>query len=153
MDQILQLFQDSAFVNFATFAMSLVAFIFSIITFLSGKSMNSRLLEIEENRDLQDATESKTAALRATESGTRREPSIRIENTGTGTARNINIEFDGKSMDAHAVHFMSPAPAVIGPMSETQIRYIATDQTHPPRTIKITWVDETGLTREYETTL
>ena len=153
MDQILELFRDSAFVNFATFAISLVAFIFSIIAFLSGKSMNTRLLEIEENRDLQDATESKTAALRASKSGTRQDPSIRLENTGTGTARSITIEFDGKSMDAHPVHFMSPAPDVVGPRSETRIRYLATDQTHPPRTITITWVDETGLTRDYETTL
>ena len=153
MDIILDLFRDSGFVNFVTFGLSAVAILLSLMSYLGGKGINKRLLEIEEKRDAKDVSESKTASIRASKGGTKREPTIVIQNTGSGTARNIQLKFDGQAMADHPIYFMSTAPEVLGPDSATELRFVASDQTPAPRIIRICWSDDTGEHGEYESTL
>ena len=156
MNAILDLFRDSAFVNIATLAMSIVAILLSVLSYVSGRRTNQKLVEIEQNRDSRDIEDSKTASLVARlEHGTNGDyqSTILIENKGEGAAREIELNIDGGTLVAHTAHFMSPAPKILGPMSTTRLSFITTDGDPNPRNIKITWKDDTGGERDYESTL
>lgn len=117
--------------------------------------MQKRITQIEEAREQDRAIQSRKANLKAELRKVERNSyRLVINNSGQGTARNVEAKLDGKPILEHpAIASSQQEIKLIGPCSEiSYITGIALDCS-PPFKFKVTWEDDSGVPGEYETTL
>ena len=163
MESFLEWFAQPGASDFAQWTISLLALILSGVGIFMGvlnnrreRSIQGRLLAIEEERREHQRTEAKRARLRSymqksTQPGTYH---IVIRNEGEAVARNLQVILDDKPILEHpAIPHGVAEPRRIGPKSE--IKYLAAidGDCSPPFDLLVRWKDESGEDGEYETTL
>lgn len=124
----------------------------------TGKQSNDlqrRLVQIEQSREHAQIKQSLQAVLRA---GLRNYgPESRrlfIRNSGQGTARNVKVTLDGKSIPEHpAVARDKQEASLIGPDSEISYLLPLTYDRLPPIKFSVTWDDDSGEPGQYNTIL
>ena len=119
------------------------------------RTIQTRLLAIEEERQTHQRTEARRARLRAfLQKSGRHDYHIVIRNEGEAVARDVQTTLDGKPLLEHPVIPNGEQEArKIGPNSE--VKYIAAVSFNcaPPFDIAVQWEDESGEAGTYETTL
>ena len=105
-----------------------------------------RLVEIEEQREVERISQAKRAILR---------PSLRktdkasyrlcIVNEGMAEARDVRVQLDGQPLDTHCTAVgRDTIPAIIGPNSMVSCLLAIHMQCAPPFDIEISWEDDSG---------
>lgn len=104
MTEIIQWFGDSANAAFATFVVSVAAFVFSVIALFKTKRADKRLLEIEEERESdRKRTASRAQLIAYVEESGKNSFRLVIENTGESEARDIELQLDGMAFEDHQI--------------------------------------------------
>jgi hypothetical protein len=148
--------------DLAQWSISMFALILSGIGIFIGivnsrreRTIQGRLLRIEEERQAHQRSEATRAKLSAYLQKTGRSNfHIVIRNDGESLARDVIITVDGKPLLKHPViPYGTQAVTKIGPHSE--IKYIAAVHSGcaPPFEIAMQWEDESGVGGKYETAL
>ena len=152
------MFRDSGYAAFTTFALSAVAIALSVMSLISSRRSNRRLIQIEEARDNAARRSSKSAILRGhlvreSNSNGRSATVLVVDNTGDGTARNIAMLLDGEPAADHRAFLRENDFEVLGPRSTKRCQLAITSHSPSPTQIQISWTDGTGESKTYESTL
>lgn len=117
--------------------------------------LQKRLVELEEERELDRKKAASKAQLRATlENYGQHNYRLVIENIGNCEARNIVLQMDGKLFADHPAAMENEGPIrSIGPHTRVTKLLAITMGCAPPFELDITWEDDSGEPRHYRTTL
>lgn len=153
-------FRDSGYAALTTFVMSLLALVVATASWVSSGRSNRRIIKIEEERDKERRTESKMARLIAQ---IVREPSqtsktphhyLEISNAGDSAASDIRVLLDGKPCSQHPTFVQGGNTiAVIGAKASARFMLAPALSIPLPNHVEITWNDDAGVDRKYETSL
>ena len=120
-----------------------------------ASAAQQRIVEIAEQRERDRRSQAFQAILhpelRSTAKHTYR---LYLVNHGAAEARNIRIEMDGRPLLEHpAAVSNDPMPDFVGPHSEISCLLGLHMGCSPPFRIGITWADDSGQDRTYDTAL
>ena len=158
-DAFLETFRDSGYAAFTALALSAIAIVLSLISLLSSRRSNRRLIQIEEARDNAAQTASDSAVLRGhlvrapSANGRSTNTALIIDNTGDGTARDIVMLLDAVPAAKHGAFMSGNDFDLLGPQSSKRCSLAITSHSPTPTRIEISWTDDTGERKTYESTL
>ena len=145
----------SVVVSIGSLMVAVFAIIMSYRTQNKHNDIQSRLLKIEEEKQVKLQKRDQMGELRAEIQKTgKNNYRLRIRNSGQAAARNVAVCLDGKPFKEHCAAVSgSDIPERIGPGGEASC-LLATNMTcAPPFNFKVTWDDDFEEHRLYETTL
>jgi len=139
-------------------AVSIIALAVSIRTQRKQGSLQSRLVEIEEARELSRQQQARKAMLRAeiirTEHRSISQFRLQISNDGEAPAFKVMAWLeDDPLMEHRAIPGNQHEITEIGRRSSVSYLLSITFGLHPPWRFRLAWQDESGTPGEYETTL
>jgi hypothetical protein len=143
--------------NIAAFIVSILSLVVASAAWVTSWRTQKRQLVIEETRERDRIKGSHKARLRAavesSSDGSTARHVLRIENTGQGEARNVQIHIDGHDLRQHP-HFYPnfKKEDIIGPGGHVCVPMSRRDA-DPALAIEIVWSDDSGEPGSYRTTL
>lgn len=143
----------SDYAAWAGVIVAICSLIVAILAFIKGSSAQSKILDIEQQRDQERREYSKKALLRT--EMRKDEKNIRrlfIINDGESEARSIKFKLDGIPLSEISYVPNNP-PELIAPRSEASILLILTRQDTPPSEISVTWDDDSGNDNFYRNSI
>ncbi|MCS7067295.1 MAG: hypothetical protein NZN28_01495 [Meiothermus sp.] len=155
-------------IELAALLISVLALLFSLWSWRKGfdaqnsgnriqeklASLQARLVNLEETKYQQQRAEALKA--RVVVEVVREPPNgytILLRNTGSSAARNLQVHLDDKPYNQHPHIGNQNLPSLLNANSTASIKYFDAFDFAPPRTIRVTWVNENGEQDVYEAAL
>jgi hypothetical protein len=114
----------------------------------------SRIVEIEEQREKEKKLEAVRARVRPQLRAVGNSYRLYLVNEGAAEARNVQVRLDGRPLSEHPAAIKgSSLPSYIGPGAEVSCLLAISQSCHPPFEIQIHWEDDSGIDGTYRTML
>lgn|GEM_PF-2103469 len=154
MNEFIQQWGDNAYANFTSFWGSLISIGVAVYACFSSSKANRRLIEIEEGRDAEARKSAAKASLVAKITTPHRHTYILIiENQGAGWAKDIVILLDDKTAHDHQAFSGGEVKSSLAPSASHTYSLTLQLGVSRPRSIRITWTDDSGEPGLYESDL
>lgn len=138
--------------------LSLIAVVVSVVACITSWRTQKRLVVVEESRERDRLKHARKAKLRAELvhelHGRSSGEKLRIYNDGDSEAREMVLILDGKPIREHpAVVDIESEVNRVSPHSHVQYLVALTRGTYPPWDLQVAWVDDSGESGTYRTTI